>query len=272
MTKSPEKVDRAVLAELVTLGAERDFVRFILAYDGAYLVKSIVPEGDSKAFMKRLKRRVQGLAGASWRGIWAGVKQVRQALRKVRLEETLFTLEPLPPRPPGRPRNLSRWLAFYDLRTYLVTLSGSPQGRLIGRLLFPHLKPSSVEEEWSRRSAWFEGIDAQARLDGLRRFYEAHQRLIRRALVTGRPLRDWLAQGAGAAAQPTPAAPEGLQVSRYVGQCPHCGTEYTFLRFPTIPDPRPYGAGQEIGWRTAVCECGGSFAWTPGPAGIQGGA
>jgi hypothetical protein len=79
-------------------------------------------------------------------------------------------MEPVASNPAKGPRNRDRWNAIFDLRNYLLEVTGKPQMALLGRLFYPNQNEMTFNKEWDKRKRWFEKeegegvLSAQSRL------------------------------------------------------------------------------------------------------------
>lgn len=156
-------LDEAIEDAVKEVGADRDFIRVILASNGARYAE-VVPfmrEKFPEAYLAKLKRRTKKTGGPQWRTVWGETKARLKGLRKLQLGQTLFALAGIPSNPSHRPADYPRWWACFDLRNYFAYLTGKPQMPYVSRILFPDWKPASVEQAWSKWKQRFVETDGK---------------------------------------------------------------------------------------------------------------
>jgi len=230
-------LDEAIQGARNECGVQAGVIRFLLAWDGVryFVEKPFLLEKLSDAYRKKIKRRVQKKerpndAPKMIKTISAEWKR----LGELRQLQTLFELTPLPP-DPQHGLLAPRWLCCFDLRNYFSKVTGQPQMKHVARVLFPNLKPESVDQGWSRNKPRFREVDGDARLETLLRFYVARSEKIRISIKTGIPL--WELDGAEPAPPKSPrheraaavrvapvtVAVRPLSVTLRRGLCSRCG-------------------------------------------------
>lgn len=181
---------RAIEEAAQTLGADPDFLWFVLAWYGVIHLRVRPPSRIPDAIRRQIRRRVrreETAHGRDWRPTWeackAGWKEDRRKLREI---ETLFWLV-AGPRRAHRPRNDAELLACAILRCYFEWLDGTPHMEIVGRIVFPGRTPKSVAEYWSRHKARAPG-DADAEMRGLWGWYAVNREGVVQALKGGVPV------------------------------------------------------------------------------------
>jgi len=183
---------RNIEQELKRIGADSDFMRFILIRNGLVIQPQILHFTTTKrpeAYQKRIKRQVQKCFGNQWRGYWKIVKKGWRDQDRMLLQKGLFKLEPLPPNPPHRPRDYPLWSAVYDLRNYIIKLTEKPKMSLIEEFLKTEglWDSGSLSKEWDKRKKWFEGIWRPS-IEDLLKWYEVNKERINEAIKTQIPI------------------------------------------------------------------------------------
>ena len=185
-------MDVTVRKEIETIGADPEFVEFVMGWHGEIGATTQVPfaeETQSEAYQKKTKRWMKRDFGTTWKFYWKViVNDAWKARRKMVLKRNLFTLEPRGPNPNHRRPNEGRWNAIFDLRNYLTKIDGRPHMRLLGQLFYPDQDEDTFVKEWNRRKDWFKDENGEERLSRLELFYRSNREKIRETLRTGVPV------------------------------------------------------------------------------------
>jgi hypothetical protein len=183
----------AIGKELDKIGADFEFMRFLLIWNGLIIQPKLVDFTTTKlseSYQRKIKRQVKKNYGSQWKAYWENIKKTWKEQNRMVLERRLFKMEPLPPNPPNRPRNYRLWSAVYDLRNYMIKLTTEPKMSLIEEFLISEglWAFGSLYKEWSRRKKWFKGNDYRVPIDDHLRWYEVNKKKIAEAIRTGVPM------------------------------------------------------------------------------------
>jgi hypothetical protein len=192
-------MEHSIRQELESLKADPDFVLLVMAWHGE-IGASEVPftaEKESAAYQKKIKRWTQRDCGTGWKFYWQVIlNDCLKLRRRITLRRHLFKMEPLASNPAKGPRNRDRWNAIFDLRNYLLEVTGKPQMALLGRLFYPNQNEMTFNKEWDKRKRLFEKEEGDVRLRNLRAFYTQNRDRILETLRTGIPFyAQWETRG-----------------------------------------------------------------------------
>ncbi len=188
-------LDRVMTEDLVgqiqPTGADPWFVKFVFAWHGLIGMSEtpFTTEKESATFQRRMKRWVQRDYGREWQFYWRVIRdECWKARRKIVLQRGLFKMEPRGPLARTRQRSEATWTAVFDVRQYFIAVTGRPQMRLLGQLVFPNQDEAQFNNEWYRRKDVFKHFDAAARLAQLQMFFRQNHARVLEALRTYVPL------------------------------------------------------------------------------------
>ena len=184
-------MDLSIRKEIEAIGADPDFVEFILAWHGEIGATTSLPfagETQSEAYQKKIKRWTQRDFVTNWKFHWKVIlNECWHARGNIVLRRNLFKLEPHGPQEAHRPRKEGRWNAIFDLRNYFIKIDGRSHMRLLGLLFYPDQGEDTFMKEWNRRKDWFKDENGAERLQQLEHFYAHNRTRVIETLRTGIP-------------------------------------------------------------------------------------
>ena len=188
--------------ELVKIGADPDFMRFILVWNELIFpsVKvDFITAKRPEAYQRKIKRRVEKDFGKKegkkyWKEV---IMRGWKERNKIILQKGPFKIEPLPPNPSNRPRKTySLWSAVNDFRNYMNKLTTKPQMALIQEFLISAglWGSGSLYKQWDKRKNWFKGNDYRIPIDDLLKYDEFNKdkEWMSKTLKTGIPIYETL--------------------------------------------------------------------------------
>jgi hypothetical protein len=196
-------MDLSIQKEIEKIGADSDFVEFVLAWHGELGATTSLPfagETQSEAYQKKIKRWTRRDFGTKWKFLWKVIlNECWNARRKMVLRRNLFKLEPRNPRVNHRPREEGRWGAIFDLRNYFIKIDRRPHMRLLGLLFYPNQDEDTFLKEWESRKGWFTNENGAERLEQLESFYAHNRARVIETIRTGIPFYSKWESGATSA-------------------------------------------------------------------------
>jgi len=200
-------MDALIRNEIVDMGADPDFVEFVMSWHGVIGATSVdfTVEKESPAHQKKIKRWTQRDFGAQWKFYWQVIlNECWRARRKMVLQRGLFRMEPHAPMLDRRRQSEAKWNAIFDLRTYFIKIDARPHMKLLATLFFPNQLEDTFAREWQGWKEWFTNEKGAERLERLERFYKHHHARILDTLRTGIPFYEkW--------ASASPVGPSGVR-------------------------------------------------------------
>ena len=205
MAEPPKNLDRLtpeLRRDVEALGGEPDFVDFVRAWYGLLdPVEAKHPDTWqywSSSRQRQVKRelvRTYGLQEGRIR--WLDRQAQAKSYRPPLFDMDLFGMSLQDSNPAHRPFEWRWWLAFRDVKTYLMKLTGRPQWKLLAAIFFGKSTYAYAQAEWARRAVRFSRFDADAGLVNLCRLYIIFQPVILAVLETRIPIFHVPAPGRG---------------------------------------------------------------------------
>lgn len=183
-------MDAFIRNEIVDMGADPDFVEFVMAWHGVIGETDVdfTTEKESAAYQKKIKRWTQRDWGTQWKFYWQVIlNECWKARRTMVLQRHLFKMEPRAPKLDRRRQSEAKWNAIFDLRTYFIKNNRRPHMKLLGTLFFPNQFEDTFTREWHDWKERFKSEKGAERLETLECFYKYHHARILDTLRTGIP-------------------------------------------------------------------------------------
>lgn len=155
------EMDRETIKEIINIGGNPYFVRFLLAYHGL-IHSEVAPFTITKwpeAQRKRTNRAIKKHFGNSAKSMQAyTTRRIKKDYLNSKILKTPFYCTPLPSNPSYRPRKDAQWVAVYHLRNYFIKFTRRPNMSLIYKIIFPDKNYFYINSEWSKRRQRIETI------------------------------------------------------------------------------------------------------------------